>query len=485
MALISKDTIAALATAPLPAGVGVIRLSGKDSRQIVNQMCRSFGEAPVNHMHYGKLVSRAGEVLDECLMVFFENPNSFTGEDVVEVHCHGGKAVVDGLLADIFSYNGEDGIVVRHAEAGEFSHRAFLNGKMDLTGAEAVADLIAAETEEQKKQALRQMKGELGQRFDVWREKIMHMLAHTEAAIDFPDEELDVLEEAGLKNKLEGLISDLSQAVNTDAGQRLRDGFNVAIVGEPNAGKSTLTNLLTGRQTAIVSDIAGTTRDVVETHLNVDGFPIILADTAGLRETDDVIEQIGVGRAKEKAAESDLVIVVADGRKWPEIGEEAKAQLKKGASIVVLSRGGDFELNRLVDFDVLDSAVLVDNQNVKCIGESVVGGEKYPALVADLTDTSSVDVVLSQLAKLVREKFGQAQGAAQLTRERHKKAVNDAIAHLNRAKSLYENPHEAYSVSELLAQDFRDAAASIGSVTGSTDSEDVLDLVFSTFCIGK
>lgn len=488
MALFSKDTIVALATSQLPAGVAVIRLSGAFSKEIADKMCPSFVSVHSHQMHYGKILSRNGDLLDECLMVYFKNPTSFTGEDVVEIHCHGGKAVIDGLLEEIYSFHDAEHIFVRPAEAGEFSHRAFLNGKMDLTAAEAVADLVDAQTKEQKNQALKQMKGELGVRFDGWRSQIMHLLAHTEAAIDFPDEELDVLQEAGLQEKMTALLEDLEASVATDVGQRLREGFSVVIVGEPNAGKSSLTNLLTGMETAIVSDIAGTTRDVVQSHLNIEGFPVVLSDTAGLRETEDVIERIGVDRAKSRAGEADLVILVTDARKWPEIDTSSKAYLKDGSSLVVLSHGDIVNINQMVElgFDAdIKSFDKIKNHKVNHIGFVNIDGVELPCILSNLTDRLSLGVILSELAKLIRARFEVVSGGALLSRERHKTAVREAIAHLKRAQKLYQNPHEAYSLSELLAQDFRDAAACIGRVTGKTTSEDVLDLVFSTFCIGK
>ncbi|MFT7145070.1 MAG: tRNA modification GTPase, partial [bacterium] len=333
MAFIKGDTIVALATAPLAAGVAVIRISGPKAKGVVDKLCPSFAGVDPRYMHYGKLKSATAALLDETLMVYFKAPHSFTGEDIVEINCHGGVAVVDGLIGELLKEE-----AVRHADAGEFTRRAFMNDKMDLTAAEGVADLVAAETEEQKKQALSQMKGELGEGFERWRQRIIHLLAHSEAAIDFPDEELDVLADAGVKGKLDEVIADLENAIKTDVGCRLRDGFKAVIIGKPNAGKSSLTNLLTGKATAIVSEIEGTTRDIIDTRLNVGGFPIILSDTAGIRETEDFIEKEGVSRAMQKVGEADLVILVTDGTKWPEIDSELVGLLKEKRSLVVFSK---------------------------------------------------------------------------------------------------------------------------------------------------
>lgn len=466
MAFIKGDTIVAVATAPLAAGVAVIRISGPKAKKITDKLCPSFVGANPRYMHYGKLKSLSGELLDETLMVYFKAPHSFTGEDIVEINCHGGIAVVDGLLDALQQ---EDG--VRHADAGEFTRRAFMNDKMDLTAAEGVADLVAAETEEQKKQALSQMKGELGEGFERWRERIIHLLAHSEAAIDFPDEELDVLADAGVREKLNVITKDLENSIETDVGCRLRDGFKVVIIGKPNAGKSSLTNLLTGKSTAIVSAIEGTTRDVIDTRLNVGGFPIILSDTAGIRETDNEIEKEGVSRAKQKVDEADLVILVSDGSK-PEVDIEMAELLKPKRSIVIFSKK-----------DIV-------NTSVKCIDDSVfnnkveLNNDVYPSLSVNLIDGGSLTEILSALELLVKGLFANSQQGARLSRERHREAVRSALVHLYRASDLFEHTAEL-SLSELLAQDLRDAAAAIGSVTGKTDTEDVLDLVFSTFCIGK
>ena len=456
MALISKDTIAALATAPLAAGVAVIRISGAQAFAAAQALCPHLKAFKPRHAHFTKLYH--GDVLlDEALLLFFPNPHSFTGEDVVELHCHGGLAVVQGVLNALFT-NKE--IPVRQAHAGEFSRRAVVNGKMDLTAAEGLADLIAAETEAQRTQAQRQMAGELGARFEHWRQEVLTLLAHVEAALDFPDEELDVLEQAGLKEKLEKLIADLENALATRVGERLRDGFSVVVVGKPNAGKSTLTNLLTGAETAIVSPLAGTTRDVVEAQLNIGGFPVKLADTAGLRTTADSIEAEGVKRAQKRAAEADLVLAVVDSAEWPTLDPTVTAALKPNASLILVSK--------------TDTTTNTLPQNV----------EGTPVLGVNLTAPESLPPILTALEGLIKQLYAPARQAAGLTRARHVACVQSALEHLRRGLTVF-NEKSALSLADLVAQDLRDAAYQIGLVTGRTSSEDVLDLVFSTFCIGK
>jgi tRNA modification GTPase len=461
MALFRRDTIVALATAPLPAGVAVVRLSGPEALAAARQLMPKLREAKAREMVFGALVHE-GETLDHALGVYFKNPHSFTGEDVVELHCHGGRAVVQSVIAALQKHPH-----VRHAEAGEFTRRAFLNGKMDLTQAEGLGDLIAAETEAQRQQALRQLQGELGQRFEWWRQQVMHLLAHVEAALDFPDEELEVLEEAGLKHKAEALLKDIQNAITTRSGERLRDGFSVAIVGKPNAGKSTLTNLLTGKDTAIVSPIAGTTRDVVEAHLNIQGYPVVLADTAGIRESTDVIEQEGVRRATARAENADLVLHVVEAGEWPALDKNLLGKIQPQNMLLVVSK--------------LDQAPALMLPTDTPLQDVMV-----PVLGLNLSDARSLDILLPWLAGAIEKRIGSAREAAQITRARHRAALQQASEHLQRALDLYAKGSGAkYSLSDLLAQDFRDAAKAIGSVTGKTDVEDVLDLVFSTFCIGK
>ena len=456
----STDTIAALATAPNRAGVAVVRLSGPQALAAATAVCARVAKTKPRTMIYGDFVNQNGEVIDHGLAVYFKAPNTFTGEDIVELHGHGGRAVVQALMDALLAQKG-----VRAAEAGEFSRRAFLNGKMDLTAAEGLADLVDAETEEQRRQALRQLDGELGQVFEAWRSRLLHLVAHVEAAIDFPDEELEVLEAAGLKDGLTNLVADMQTALNNQVGERVRDGFQVAVVGVPNAGKSTLTNMLTGKETAIVSPIAGTTRDVVEAHMTIGGYPIILADTAGLRQTDDSIEAEGVLRARRRAEGADLVLAVTPAPDYPSIDADVLASLRPNHSLVIISKTDCFhiELPKTVSHNGVD----------------------YPVVGLNLTETGSLGNLLPYMKSLIERAFGQTQGGARLTRDRHRSAILKAVEHMERALTLYQNPSSTYSLSDLLAQDLRDAAGAIGTVTGRTDTESVLDVVFSTFCVGK
>jgi tRNA modification GTPase len=408
-----------------------------------------------------------GEVLDRGMVVGFRAPASFTGEDVVELHTHGGRAVVQAVLDALVVLDG-----VRMALPGEFSRRAVLNGKMDVTQAEGIADMVAATTAAQRRQALRQLDGALGLRFEEWRQRVLALLAQVEAAIDFPDEELDILAEPALVDGVHAVMADLQAAVGERAGERVREGVALAIVGRPNAGKSTFLNLLAGRDVAIVSPIAGTTRDVVASHLDIGGYPVVVSDTAGLRLTDDVIEAEGVRRALAEAERADVVVAVVDGQDWEDetqLEETIADLLQPERSLIVVSKADLVER----DFPT----------------KLEVEGEAYPLLAVNLKEPEALGRIVHALEKIVERVASSSSEAALLTRERHRAAVHGALAALGRALVMMGKAPEAAktggSVAELAAQDLRDAAAAIGDVTGRTSSEDVLDVVFRTFCIGK
>ncbi len=473
------DTIAAVATARLPAGVAVIRLSGPDAWRIGRQILPALAQASPRHMVWGHAVNDAGEVLDDALGVGFVGPASFTGEDVVELHTHGGPAVVSAVLQACLAAG------ARQALPGEFTRRAVLNGKMDLTAAEGLADLIAADTEAQRKQALRQLNGALGERFESWRRQVLMLLAQVEAAIDFPDEELEVLAAPELAAGMRTLLDQWSHALADEAGRRVRDGVNMAIVGAPNAGKSTLLNALAGRAVAIVSPTAGTTRDVVSRWLDIGGYPVEVADTAGLRATADAIEAEGVRRARAAALAADLCVVVVDGRE-----EEALRQSSRGVKAMLGRRPAvpDWR-DALGDFLKPGCGVVVfshaDVLAMDLPSKVTVGDADYPALALNLTDDRVLARLLPLLGRLVASVAAGATDAAHLTRARHRDAVADASRMVGQALMLLGRADGEGTVAELVAHELREAAAAIGTVTGRTGTEDVLDVVFSTFCVGK
>lgn len=446
------DTIVALATAPVPAGVAVIRLSGPDAWDAAGALMPKFLNAEPRMAVFGAL-RHGDELLDRALVIGFKAPASFTGEDVVEIHTHGGAAVVDAVLAALRAQPG-----VRMALAGEYSRRAVLNGKMDMTAAEGLADLIAASTDAQRRQAVRQLDGELGRQFEDWRVQILALLAQVEAAIDFPDEELDVLAAPELSAGMRAVMDAFNASLGECAGERIREGVKLAIVGKPNAGKSTLLNVLAGREVAIVSAIAGTTRDVVSRVMDIGGIPVTVADTAGLRESDDVIEVEGVRRARREAQQADVKVAVVDGRSFRDIE-------------TLLEDVG------MPDVMVVSHADVAERDFPPKWGE-------VPVVAVNLTETVAAKRVFPVLEQVVRKAVAVVGDAAVLTRVRHREAVEDALASVGRALVTAEKVNEG-SVAELVAQDLRDAAYAVGRVTGRTGSEDVLDVVFSTFCIGK
>lgn len=434
------DTIFALASGAGRSGIGVIRVSGQRARAVLRAVLMEQPVPPPRRAALRRLYDGAGQVVDRGLVLWFPAPNSYTGEDVFELQVHGGRAVIDGLLSALGRISG-----TRLAGPGEFSRRAFMNGRLDLTQVEAVADLVAAETEAQRRQALRQLDGELGAVYERWRGELIGLLAGTEAAIDFVDEDIPPdLED--LSTELVGrLLGEINgHLADGHRGERLRDGVSIAIVGPPNAGKSSLLNVLARRDVAIVSDVAGTTRDVIEVYLDLNGYPAVVADTAGLRSAVDGVEAEGVRRARARAENADLRLVVADS-----------------------SQPGSL---RAVEDQAGPDSVVVWN---KCdlVDVPVPGG----LAVSSLTG-AGVDELIGTLAGMVAEKAGTGETAG-LTRARHREALQACADSLQEALSVGEL--------EVRAECLRMATRMLGRITGRVDVEDVLDALFAEFCIGK
>lgn len=433
------DTIFALSTAPGRAGVALIRVSGPEAGAALKALAGSV--PPPRYAHLCDLFdSETKESLDQGLVLWFPAPKSFTGEDVAEFHIHGGRACVESVL-DALSRVPR----LRPAEPGEFTRRAFEYGRMDLAQVEGLADLIDAETAAQRKQALRQMEGGLSELVEAWRKKLVGLMAQVAADIDFPDED-DV--PGGLTARARPGITALrvelqAQLAKGEKARRLRRGLEVAILGAPNTGKSSLLNALAGREAAIVSAQAGTTRDVVEVHMDLAGYPVTLADTAGLRETAEEIESEGIRRALARAANADLRLVLFEAQLPP--NEIAKREVREG-DIVVISK-----------------ADLKNDTPPKFLRVSTATGEGLAALEA-------------RLAKEVVDRAGLSETPA-ITRARHRRALEDAIAALTRAESQEE--------AELCGEDLRLAARALERILGKVDVEDLLDVIFSEFCIGK
>lgn len=436
------DTIVALATGAGRAGVAVIRLSGPAAGATLSALTARDLPRPRLATREAFCDPRTGVSLDDGLALWFPGPHSFTGEDVVELHIHGGPAVIAAVIDAALSQPG-----VRSAEPGEYTRRAFENGKLDLAEAEGLADLVDAETEGQRRQALRQRRGALSAVYEGWRGPLIEAAALIEAEIDFPDEDLPgaLAQRAG--PILRALADDMGRHLDdAHRGERIRDGFRIAIIGPPNAGKSSLLNALAQREAAIVSDIPGTTRDVVEVRLVLGGYPVWIADTAGLREAADAIEAEGVRRALARADEADLRIGVV------EAGTEAPASLTaalKPEDVLIRSKAD----------------LVRQTAEYGSLGVSALTGEAIPEL-------------MSLLTRRVTEALGREE-APVLTRARHRRLVEEARAALLRAIPALEVG------AELAAEDVRVAADQIGRLTGRIDVEDLLDEIFSSFCIGK
>lgn len=455
-----NDTIFALSTAAGVAGVAVFRISGPRADAAIEAL---VGKLPVPRM--AQLMSLRdpgdGVEIDRALVLWFPAPGSFTGEDVAELHVHGGRSVVAGIVKAL---GGLDGL--RPAEAGEFTRRAFDNDKLDLSEVEGLADLIAAETEAQRRQALRQMDGALSDLSEGWKVRLVRILAHIEAVIDFPDEDLPETVADQLEADISGLASELAQYLDdAGIGERLRDGLSVAIVGAPNAGKSSLLNALAKRDAAIVSETAGTTRDVVEVHLDLGGYPMTLADTAGLRELGEdaqaAIEAEGIRRAHARAQAADLKLAVFDLKEWPELDAET-LNLVDCSTIVVLNKSDICRVPEMADLKVGRFAAAAD------------------IVAASALERSGLDDLTAILKFKAETLLGGAGEAAVITRSRHRAAFEDCLAALCRAQA-----GDIVEDAELLAEDLRLAMRALGRIAGRVDVEDLLDVVFRDFCIGK
>lgn len=448
------DTIFAKASGAGVAGVAVVRISGPDCKTALETLSHKPLPPPrlaTLSRLYHPITNNA---LDDALVLWFPAPHSFTGEDICELHLHGGIAVVSGVFDALSQIK-----KLRPAEPGEFTRRAFLNNKMDLTRVEGLADLVAAETEAQLKQALVQAEGGLGKVYDEWRSRLVRALALVEAALDFSDEELPDDITSGAVNAATEVLREIEKhLVDARRGERLRTGVRMVILGPPNAGKSSLMNALAKRDAAIVSDIAGTTRDVVEVHLNLDGYPLLLADTAGLRGADagtaDTIELEGVRRARDWAVKADLKLCLFDGAMLPMLDRETEALIDTN-TIVCINKS-----------DALGGSVpnKIKNENVVCVSVKTNAG---------------MDDLLAALKARVENILSVSGDAPLPTRERHRHALGECSSSLRR---FIEGKNK---LAELAAEDLRLAVRALGRITGRVDVEDLLDVIFAEFCIGK
>jgi tRNA modification GTPase len=458
----SADTIFALSSGRPPAAIAVVRISGPQARAALEAVA---GRVPEPRRAGLTLVRdpQTGEPIDQALVLWFPAPHSETGEDTVELQLHGGRAVVAAVLGALAELPG-----LRLAEPGEFTRRAFENGRLDLTRVEGLADLIYADTEVQRRQALRQLQGLLGETAETWRTRLIESIALVEAGIDFPDE-------GDVPPNLLGPAVDAAQQILTEIekaladnqrGERLRDGLVVAIAGPVNAGKSSLLNRIARREAAIVSPIAGTTRDIIEVHLDLEGYPVTLLDTAGIRTSEDPVEQEGVRRALERATAADLVLWVVDIAAEDELALDNVAQ------------------------QFPETPKWLVRNKVDLIGEPkpskptlLASSIGYRPFAISAKSGAGVDELLHKLTQHARTYLGAAEPAL-VTRQRHRRALVETVEALTRA--VAEARTEAKTGREdIIAEELRLAARALGRLTGRVDVEDILDVIFRDFCIGK
>ena len=444
----APETIFAQSSGAGRAGIAVIRISGPAAGAALTAL--GCAPPPPRRATRARLADPAtGEALDDALILWFPAPASFTGEDVAELHLHGGRAVIAGVIDALSRLAG-----TRPAEPGEFTRRAFEHGKLDLTAAEGLADLIEAETQAQRRQALRQSEGALAALYETWRARLTRSLAHFEAAIDFADEDLPPAMERAALETISTVAAEIGQHLDDKAhGERLREGLSVAIVGAPNVGKSSLLNALARRPAAIVAATAGTTRDIVEVHLDLGGLPLTIADTAGLREIQpgagDAVEAEGIRRALNRSQSADLRIVVFEPGDTK--NHKSRAQIDENAIVAV---------NKI---DTVSGDLPDDIDAIPALAISALTGQGIPALLERLTEEVSRRLTVS--------------GAPALTRARHRLALEDCREALVRAGGG--------ASADLVAEDVRLAARALGRITGRVDVEDLLDVIFRDFCIGK
>ena len=442
-------TIYALSSGPGISGVAVIRLSGQETSKIIKLLTDK--EVPKPRVATLRKINKinTSELIDEGLILWFPGPESYTGEDMAEIQVHGSKAVVEALHYTLSTIEN-----CRLAEPGEFTKLAFQNGKINLLKAESIADLISSETEIQRQQAIKIMNGKSSDQFNFLREKLLKILSHIEAKIDFPDEDLpnNILDE--IKKSSDEVITKIKKILNDQkVGERIREGFKIAILGPANAGKSSLMNHLSNRDVAIVSEIAGTTRDVIETHLNIDGYPVVISDTAGIRDSKDEIEKKGIKLSLKKAEEADLKLVVIDAKRL----------------------GFTDVLTGLLD----ENAILVINKSDLLEKDIDPEIKKTNHVLISIKENENIDKLILKIKNNLKNKFITSDDIL-ITRERHRQHLQQCLDHLNNF-----NQKKEIEDFDKAAEDLRLATRHLGMIVGKVDVEEILGSIFNDFCIGK
>jgi len=442
-------TIYALSSGPGISGIAVVRISGQETAKAIELLTGK--NVPKPRVATLRKINKinTSELIDEGIILWFPGPESYTGEDMAEIQVHGSKAVIDALHSTISNIEN-----CRLAEPGEFTKLAFQNGKINLLKAESVADLISSETEIQRQQAIKIMNGKSADQFNLLREKLLKILSHVEAKIDFPDEDLpnDILEE--IKKSSDDVLKNIEKILNDQkVGERIREGFKIAILGPTNAGKSSLLNHLSNRDVAIVSEIAGTTRDVIETHLNIDGYPVIVSDTAGIRDSKNEIEKKGIKLSLNRAEEADLKLVVVDAKNL------------------------DFTdvLKGLLD----QNAILVINKSDLLKGDIDPEIKKLNHVLISIKENLNIDELILKIKNNLKNKFITSDDIL-ITRERHRQHLEQCLEHLKNFNK--KNEVEDF---DKAAEDLRLATRHLGMIVGKVDVEEILSSIFNDFCIGK
>ena len=442
-------TIYALSSGPGISGIAVIRISGQETSKIIKLLTgKEFPKPRVATLRKINKINTS-ELIDEGLILWFPGPESYTGEDMAEIQVHGSKAVVDALHSSLSDIEN-----CRLAEPGEFTKLAFQNGKINLLKAESIADLISSETEIQRQQAIKIMNGKSADQFNFLREKLLKILSHVEAKIDFPEEDLpnNILDE--IKNSSDEVINKIKKILNDQkVGERIREGFKIAILGPTNAGKSSLMNHLSNRDVAIVSEIAGTTRDVIETHLNIDGYPVIISDTAGIRDSKDEIEKKGIKLSLNRAEEADLKLVVVDAKSL-DFTDVLKGLLDENAILVI-------NKSDLLEKDI-DPEIKKTNH-----------------VLISIKENKNIEELILKIKNNLKNKFITSDDIL-ITRERHRQHLQQCLDHLNNF-----NQKKEIEDFDKAAEDLRLATRHLGMIVGKVDVEEILGSIFNDFCIGK
>jgi len=442
-------TIYALSTGPGISGVAIIRVSGEDTRKVIQLLTNK--DLPSQRVATLRKINKinTSELIDEGIILWFPGPQSYTGEDMAEFHIHGSKAVIEAIHSSISKIKN-----CRLAEPGEFTKLAFQNGKINLLKAESIADLISAETEIQRQQATKIMNGKSADKFNELREKLLKILSHIEAKIDFPDEDLPENILNNIKKTSSEVSKDIKKILNDQkVGERIREGFKIVILGPTNAGKSSLLNYLSNRDVAIVSKIAGTTRDVIETHLNIDGFPVIVSDTAGIRDSKNEIEKKGIKLALNKAEDADLKLVVID------------------------AKSVDFSgiLDELID----ENAILIVNKSDLIKEKLNFKIKKFKYILISIKENLNIEELILQIKNKIKNKFINSEDIL-ITRARHRQHLEQCLKNLEKFNKKNEGDDF-----DKAAEDLRLATRHLGMIVGKVDVEEILGSIFNDFCIGK